>query len=132
MSASDHKLSERPADARERELWLQHAAGFILFRDMREYALRQIDSSLSGEARIAAEKGIDDAVYGLMMILDGVTGGLANDSQQIRFRGIVELIGDHSDEPIEVMDLFDGDGMCMGYHWWRDNDFGKNPPFHAT
>jgi hypothetical protein len=34
--------------------------------------------------RAAAQKGIDDAVYGLMMVIEGVTCGLSNSSHMIR------------------------------------------------
>jgi hypothetical protein len=131
MSTSDYQLSTPPTDPHERELWLQHAAGFILFQDMREYARQQIDPSLNDEARAAAEKGIDDAVYGMMMILDGVTGGLANDTNRVNLRVAVELASNTTDEPAATVDLFDGDGMCMGYHGWRENDFGDKPPFDS-
>ena len=33
-----YKLTNPPNETRARELWLQHAAGFILFQDMRKYA----------------------------------------------------------------------------------------------
>ncbi|MCC9656733.1 hypothetical protein [Rhodopirellula halodulae] len=129
MSTADYQLSTPPTDPRERELWLQHAAGFILFQDMREYARQQIDPSLDDEARAAAEKGIDDAVYGLMMVLDGVTGGMANDKNRVNLRVAVELTCNTTDKLKANIDLSDGDGMCMGYHGWRENDFGGKPPF---
>lgn len=131
MATSDFRLSTPPTDAGERELWLQHAAGFILFQDMRDYAVQQIDRSMSTEAQVAAENGIDDAVYGLMMILDGVSGGLGNESDRVNLRVSVELSSEASDEPMTSIDLLDGDGMCMGYHGWREDDFGEMPPFDS-
>ena len=83
MSTADYQLWTPPTDPRERELWLQHVAGFILFQDMRDYARQQIDPSLTHEARVN-------------------------------------------------MDVLDGDGMCMGYHEWRDNDFGETMPFVSS
>ncbi len=50
----------------------------ILFEDVRAYALEQIDPKLPPDVRAAAEKSIDDAVYGLMMVIDGVNGFLRN------------------------------------------------------
>jgi hypothetical protein len=32
-----------------------------------------------------------------------------------------------SQQTISDCDLADGDGMCMGFHGWRDGDFGQNP-----
>lgn len=76
MATFQYELAEPPSQPRRRQLWLQHAAGFLLFQDVREYARERIDRNLSSEARDAAQKGIDDAVYGLMMVLDGVSGAL--------------------------------------------------------
>jgi hypothetical protein len=131
MSTSDFQLTAPPSDPRMRELWLQHTAGFILFQDMRGYALQQIEASLSPEARKAAEKGINDAVYGLMMILDGVTGSLQNDSMFVQLRTTAQLVDIQSEQVVEAIDLFDGDGMCMGYHGWVAGDYGTHPPFSS-
>jgi len=74
MSTNDSELAPPPTEPRRRELWLQQAAGFILFEDARSYVRDRIEPGLDGPARQAAERAIDDAFYGLMMIVDGVTG----------------------------------------------------------
>ncbi len=131
MATNDFKLSDPPSDSRKRELWLQHGIGFILFQDVRDYALQRIDPSLKDDEKAAAIKAINDTVYGLMMVLDGVTGTLANDSQRMNLRVFAELADVESDEVLESLDLMDGDGMCMGYHGWIENDFGDIPPYTA-
>src|SRR5205823_14123902 len=83
MATWQHELVDPPTEPRARELWLQHAAGFIIFQDVRRYAMERIDPALKGEARAAVEKGIDDAVGGLMQVIDGVTGGLSNANQTV-------------------------------------------------
>jgi hypothetical protein len=125
MSTSDFFLGPVPKPDRHRELWLQHAAGFILFEDMRGYAIDQLDPNLDETARKAALKAIDDTVYGLMMILDGVSGNLANAEHSVRLQTKV-CLESKSDEPIASIDLFHGDGMCMGFHMWRQGDFGED------
>lgn len=128
MSTSEHKLADAPAEPRARELWLQHAAGFILFEDVRRYAMENIDPALTGKARGAAQKGIDDAIYGLMMVIDGVSGGLSNAKRTVYIDFIVRLATQGNEEKVESeVDLRRGDGMCMGYHGWLKGDFGKNP-----
>ena len=129
MASFNFKLSEPPADSRQRELWLQHAIGFILFQDVREYALQQVDPSLNDDAKAAATKAINDAMYGMMMVLDGVTGALANASQRVNLRVMAQLVDTKAENVIDSLDLMDGDGMCMGYHGWIENDFGGAPPF---
>lgn len=59
MATWEHELVGPPSKPRALELWLQHAAGFILFES--------------------------------------------------------------------ELDLRQGDGMCIGYHGWREGDFGKHP-----
>jgi hypothetical protein len=131
MATYQHTLTSPPKDPRARELWLQHAAGFILFQDSRAYAIDQIDPRLDAKARAAVVKGIDDALYGLMMIVDGVSGQLSNDSDEVSITMLVRrarkaLSG--APAVLEELDLQKGDGMCLGIHGWRDGDFGKNPP----
>jgi hypothetical protein len=131
MATYEHELTAPPKEPRARELWIQHAAGFILFQDSRAYAIDRIDSRLDAKARAAVVKGIDDALYGLMMIVDGVSGQLSNDSDEVSITMLVRharkaSTGDAA--VLEELDLQNGDGMCMGIHGWRDGDFGENPP----
>jgi hypothetical protein len=130
MPTWQHELARPPVESRARELWLQHAAGFIVFEDIRRYATERIDPALTGEARAAVQQGIDDAVYGLMMVIDGVTGGISNASHTLYIDFIVRLAqrGDSTaDRVLSEVDLGKGDGMCMGYHCWLEGDFGDNP-----
>ncbi len=129
MSTSDFELAPPPSEDRQRDLWLQHAAGFILFEDVRRYARDRLDPKVDPVARAAAERAIDDSLYGLMMVIDGVTGRLANDEMRVSLKVAAELVRrDASQENIlEQIDLKDGDGMCMGYHGWIEGDFGSTP-----
>jgi hypothetical protein len=128
MATDQYVLTDPPSDTRARELWLQHGAGFIIFQDMRQYAIDRIPSSYDAVQREAAMKGIDDAVYGLMMVIDGVTGGLSNAKLRLSLQTKVQLesVGDGS--LVEELDLFKGDGMCMGYHRWKEGDYGPVRP----
>jgi hypothetical protein len=129
MATWQYELAQPPAEPRSRDLWLQHAAGFILFEDVRRYAQENIDPGLSEEARAAAEKAIDDAVYGLMMVIDGVTGGISNASNNVYIDFFVRLATrrDSIDDGVaHEVDLRSGDGMCMAYHGWREGDFGTD------
>jgi hypothetical protein len=56
MTTTEFQLSQTPNDPRQRELWLQHAVGFILFQDVREYALQQLEPSLTDDSKAAATK----------------------------------------------------------------------------
>jgi len=91
MATWQHELVDPPAEPRARDLWLQHAAGFIVFEDVRRYAMERIDPALTGEARATVVKRINDALYGLMMIIDGVAGGLSNASHTVYIDFIARL-----------------------------------------
>jgi hypothetical protein len=131
MATYDYQLAGPPESARARELWLQHTVGFIVFEDIRRYALKEIDPNLAPEVRQAVQKGIDDAVYGLMMIIDGVTGALSNDSDRVELSIVARHVrkdkNGESAVVINELDLARGDGMCMGYHGWLKGDFGDDP-----
>ena len=130
MATWQYRLAEPPTEPRPRELWLQHAAGFIFLEDVRRYAAERIDPTLTPDAKAAAQKGIDDAVGGLMQVIDGVTGGLSNKDHTVYVDFVVRLATNRESGDGRVLsevDLRDGDGMCMGYHGWLEGDFGAYP-----
>ena len=120
-------LAPPPSDEQDLELWLQHAAGKLLLDATRERARSKLPSHLSDEARAAALQAIDDAVYGLMQLLDGVTDPLANDVHYVALRTTAELRRSSDDSVLHAVDLQLGDGMCMGFHGWVEGDFGNQP-----
>ena len=119
------KLTNPPNDERTRELWLQHAAGFILFQDIRKYAIDRIPGNTDDNTRELIVQGIDDAVYGLMMIMDGVAGHLENDQYAISIENIIKLKRDG--EIIQEINTFNNDGMCMGFQGWKKMISGTHP-----
>jgi hypothetical protein len=125
MSSDEFTLGSTPVEARERELWLQHAIGFILFEDVRRYAISKIDPQLDAAARAAAIRAVDDAVYGLMMVLDGVSGALRDGTRRLHLVSTIRLTDEG--RVIEELPLSKGDGMCMGFHSWLEGNFGAAP-----
>jgi hypothetical protein len=127
MSTSDFVLGPRPASERRCELWMQHAPGFILFEDVRARAIQRLDPDLDATARAAALKAIDDTVYGLMMVIDGVSGALRNAEYSLHLQTSACLTRAGSGEVACSLDLHDGDGFCMAYHGWLAGEFGTDP-----
>ena len=119
------KLATPPPAGRARELWLQHAAGAILFSDVRGYAVGRLDPKLDRSSREIALRAIDDALYGVMMVAEGVSGGLANDLHRVALSLSVRL--EEKGKVVERLDLADGDGVCMAFHGWKEGDFGGTP-----
>lgn len=126
MSSSKLELQPHPEEPRSLELWLQHASGRILFEDMRNYALERLQPNATPDVRAAAVKAVDDAVYGLMMLIDGVSGAISNDTHTVELSVTVRLRDRKTKGVIAELDLSEGDGMCMGYHDWIDGHFGED------
>lgn len=125
MGAFEYDLAD-PPEGDEREQWLAHAAGFILVEDVRQYAVERIDPALPDAARTAAEKGINDALYGLMMVIDGVSGWLRNADYEVHVDSVVRL-STREGVAVAAVDLAHSDGMCIAYHGWVTGDFGETP-----
>jgi hypothetical protein len=123
MSTSDFELASAPTDRRSRDLWLQEAAGFILLRDLKAYAMARLNPELDARSKTIAERAIDDTIYGLMMVIDGVTGAISNEDQTVFLKTLVCCRNAASADMEQVLDLSGGDGMCMGFHRWIAGDF---------
>jgi len=129
MATDQYALASPPEEPRLRELWLQHAAGFILMENVRQAAIDQLDPHLSAEERAVAIGAVDAAMYQLMAVIDGVSRGLTNSQYQVDLHMIVQLQRREANQAsvLEHMDLRDGDGMCMGIHGWLKGDYGARP-----
>jgi len=60
-----------------------------------------------------------------MMIMDGVTGCLKNDQYSVSIESIIKL--KRNGETIQEINTFDGDGMCVGFHGWKENHKIRTP-----
>jgi len=129
MTTDKFVLASPPDEPRPRELWLQHAAGFILMENVRQAAIDQLDPQLSTDERVVAIAAIDATMYQLMSVIDGLRGGLNNSQYQVDLHMIVQLRRSDANQEnvLELMDLLDGDGMCIGIIGWLEADYGACP-----
>ncbi|SDI99918.1 hypothetical protein [Chryseobacterium jejuense] len=118
------ELINPPSDERDRELWMQHGAGYIVFENIRKYAINKIPSEADNILREAHIKAIDNTIYGMMMQMDGIFDSLENENYRLALQTNIVLYKD--EEVIEELNTLDGDGMCMGFHGWIENDFGSD------
>ena len=73
-----------------------------------------------------AEKLVDDALYAVMQILDGVVSPIGNDQVAIELVLSARLRDKVSGEVTEVVELgANGEGLCMGFAGWVEDDFGS-------
>lgn len=107
------------------ELWMQNAAGLIIFERVRAAGLATLDEKANKNIKKAVELAVDATIYALMMQIDGVSGGLRGKAGELDLTYTVKLTKD--DSTVVEIDLRNGDGMCMGFHSWCDGDFGDKP-----
>lgn len=130
MTSMEHRLATPPADERGRELWLKHVAGFILFENVRKRALKEIadiePNANAGERAIAA-KAVDETVYALMRLIDG-EAWMENEAYEVDLKVVARLVDKASPlQPVQVLNLDEGDGFAMAFHGWMTGDFGDDP-----
>jgi hypothetical protein len=98
--------------------------GWHLLGAAREYAFKRIDKSATAEARAAAERAALDAIYGMMMLLDGVTPADSGNAR-IEYVLLARVNPQERERNPELIELApDGDGLCMGFQGWVAGDFG--------
>jgi hypothetical protein len=116
--------SDWPADPDRRLLCAKHTFGQALMKLARDYAVDRIPKGLAPEARAAAEAAAHDALYGLMMMLDGVVAGQIDGAHMLGLK----LLGEVTVTDGAVVETFElapsGDELCMGFHLWKERDFG--------
>lgn len=118
------ELANPPSNERDRELWMQHGAGYIVFENIRKYAIDRIPAEIDEALREAHLKTINNTIYGMMMQMDGIFGALENENYRLDLQTNIVLYKD--DKVVEELNTLDGDGMCMGFHGWIENDFGSD------
>lgn len=103
-----------------------HTFGHLMMTHARNDALREIPESASAESRTIAEKAVKDALYNVMMILEGVVGVKADANHYLEFVLIARIRDDST--PREVVEEFElapngVESACMGFHFWTEGDF---------
>jgi hypothetical protein len=107
--------------------WLDafHTFGHLLMTHARDDALRQIPATASAETREVAAKAAVDALYNVMMILEGVVGAPGGRDRVLEFALIARLREIEKDQIVEEIEIAPNgeETVCMGFHFWTDGDF---------
>jgi hypothetical protein len=103
-----------------------HTFGHLLMAHARDDALEQIPAKVSDETRTIAMKAAVDALYNVMMILEGVVSAQGDESHKIDFALIARVR--KREEPYDVIEEFElapegEEPVCMGFHFWTDGNF---------
>lgn len=118
-------MAEPPRDSDALALWIQNAAGFLIFERIRAAGLATIATNASPDIVASVQLAVDATIYALMMQIDGVSTGLQGKDECVKLAFHVKLMNGES--VLTNFDLANGDGMCMGFHSWCDGDFGDDP-----
>jgi hypothetical protein len=118
--------SDWPAEPHHQWIAAGNAFGRHLLAAARDYAFGRIPTSASPEAQELARKAALDAIYGMMMLLDGVAASPVGQDHSAEYVLLSRIRSRQSGEAVEQFELApDGDGLSMGYHGWVAGDFGR-------
>ena len=116
-----------PEDEHSRLVHLSNAFGRLLF-DVVRAPTRERARSMPDSYRAGVEALLDEQLYAVLQILDGVTMPIGTDQVGVEFVLQARLRNRSDASVVSEVELGpDGEGLCMGYHGWREGDFGGVP-----
>jgi hypothetical protein len=115
------------SDAHDRLIHLSNVFGRVLFDTARDPA-RERASALPEASREEVLALVDDLLYAVVQVLDGVTRPIGNDHLSMEIVASARLRDKTTGEVSEVVELGpDGEGLGMGFAGWVEGDFGSMP-----
>ena len=104
--------------------WVEMANHFgrDLMAAARDHAFGQIPADASREVKAVAKKAAMDAIYGMLMLLDGVAGTGIDEENSVQYALSARVLSRCEDgRKLEEIELApEGDGLCMGFSDWID------------
>jgi hypothetical protein len=121
------EIGQLPEDEHARLIHLSNAFGRFMF-DIVRGAAREGAKSIPDSHRPSVESLLDDQLYAVLQVLDGVTMPIGNDQVRLEFVLQARLRDSSDPSVVEVVELGpNGEGLCMGFQGWREGDFGGVP-----
>lgn len=125
---TEFNIGPIPEDDHARLIHLSHAFGRLLFDKARTPWLERA-ASMNDAVRAEVEELLDGQLFAVVEILDGFYGPTTSEGVWVEFVLSARLEDRESGEVIDEVELGpNGEGLCIGYHSWTDDDFGKVPP----
>ena len=116
--------SQWTQDEHARWILAGNTFGHHVMESARDYALNQIPKNVSPEALAVSQQAIHNALYGMMMILDGITENRIDNQHRVEYV-LATRIHSHG-KTVEMIELTpNGDGLCIGFHGWVDEHSTK-------
>jgi hypothetical protein len=111
------------SDPHSRRIDAADTFGRHLAEGARDYALQRIHKSVSEETRAIATQAVLDALYGVMMVLEGITPNDVDAHHRIQYV-LSARVRKRQEGTVETIELSpEGDGLCMGFHRWLNQEF---------
>ena len=124
---NEFDMGPLPEDAHARLIHLSNVFGRVLFDSVRNPAMDRARAMPEAVAR-EAETLVDDVLYAVIQILDGVARPIGNDRLDMQLVLSARLRHKASRDVTELIELGpNGEGLCMGFAGWVDGDFGSLP-----
>jgi hypothetical protein len=98
-------FSEWPTDPHARWIEAGNTFGRHLIAAARDYALGRIAETAAAETRAAAEKAALDAIYGMMMLLDGVADARIDEAHRVEYALFARIRKAGQRDPVEQFEL---------------------------
>jgi putative AlgH/UPF0301 family transcriptional regulator len=100
-----------------------HTFGVHLMKRARDQALATIPPTVSEETRAAAVEAVHVAIGGMLQLLDGIFRNQIDERHRIEYALTARIIEDNT-KVVETVELApDGDGLCMGFAGWWEEQF---------
>lgn len=117
------KFDDWRTDTHERWIDAANIFGAQLFTTAREEQISNLSESLTERERTIAVESIDNTLYAVLMMLDGVAD-LKLDSKHSTEYSLMQRVFDEESKLVSEIELApNGDGLCMGFHDWKANEF---------
>jgi len=103
-----------------------HTFGHLLFTHTLNSVIAELPQSTTPEARVVATKAASDALYNVMMILEGIVGTPADEAHTLEFALIARVL--RSSSPHDCVEQFElapngEESACRGFHLWSEGNF---------
>ena len=100
-----------------------HTFGVHLMQQARDEALENIPENASAETRAVATMAVHDALGGVMQMLDGFYRNEIGNQHKVEYALLARIINQEGTKVEEIELAPDGDGLCMGFAGWWEDEF---------
>ena len=125
MRPNEMDVGPIPEDPHARLIHLSNAFGRVLF-DLARNPARERTRSMPEEVQSQAQTLVDDVLYAVVQLVDGVTSPIGNDQLDLQFVLSARLRDKRTRQTIELVEPGpNGEGLCIGFADWVQGDFGS-------